>query len=146
MTDPGPTAALYVDRRRTRQLIVSMLVTFLALRGYLHAFPNQDMNIGGFNIHHLFTGLLLVTAGGIPLVVLNGTGRLLDFATIVFGAGLAMALDEWVYLIVTDGSNASYLLPVSLWGGIGFVGAALIYTAWLAKAAQNRSMGPRRSQ
>ena len=87
MTDPGPTAAPRVDRRRARQLIISMLVTFLALRGYLHTFPNQDMNVGGFNIHHLFTGLLLITLGGIPLVVLDGAGRALDVATVAQPSG-----------------------------------------------------------
>ena len=141
MTDPGPTAALRVDRRRARQLIISMLVTFLALRGYLHTFPNQDMNVGGFNIHHLFTGLLLITLGGIPLVVLDGAGRALDIATVAFGVGLSMALDEWLYLIVTDGSNASYILPISFWGGLGFVGAALIYAAWLSRAVPDTSDG-----
>ncbi len=141
MTDPGPTAALRVDRRRARQLIISMLVTFLALRGYLHTFPNQDMNVGGFNIHHLFTGLLLITLGGIPLVVLDGAGRALDIATVAFGVGLSMALDEWLYLIVTDGSNASYILPISFWGGLGFVGAALIYAAWLSRAVPEKSDG-----
>jgi len=141
MTDLGPTTARSVDRRRARQLIVSMLVTFLVLRGYLHTFPNQDMNVGGFNIHHLFTGLLLITLGGIPLGVLNGSGRALDIATVMFGVGLTMALDEWLYLIVTDGSNASYLLPVSFWGGIGFVGAALIYAALLSRATPDRSDG-----
>ena len=141
MTDPGPTAALRVDRRRARQLIISMLVTFLALRGYLHTFPNQDMNVGGFNIHHLFTGLLLITLGGIPLVVLDGAGRALDIATVAFGVGLSMALDEWLYLIVTDGSNASYILPISFWGGLGFVVAALIYAAWLSRAVPDTSDG-----
>jgi len=139
MTEPGTSGVISVDRRRARLLIVSVFVTFLALRGYLHAFPNQDMTVGGYNIHHLFTGLVFIMLGGIPLIVLHGAGRVLDVATVVFGAGLTMALDEWVYLIVTDGSNASYLLPVSLWGGIGFVGAALIYTALLSRAAPDRS-------
>ena len=141
MTDPGMTSAPRVDRRRVRQLIVSMLVTFLALRGFLHTFHNQDMNVGGFNVHHLFTGLLLITLGGIPLVILDGARRALDIATVVFGIGLSMALDEWLYLIVTDGSNASYLLPVSFLGGVGFVGAALTYTAWLSRAVRERSEG-----
>jgi hypothetical protein len=31
----------------------------------------------------------------------------------------------------TDGSNASYLLPVSFWGGVVVIGLALAYTATL---------------
>jgi hypothetical protein len=46
-----------------------------------------------------------------------------------------MMLDEWVYLIVTDGSNSSYLLPVSFWGGLAMVLACVAYIwllVWLA--------------
>jgi hypothetical protein len=50
-----------------------------------------------------------------------------DAATIGFGIGLSLALDEWVYLITTDGSNASYLLPISFWGGAVCVGLACLY-------------------
>ncbi len=48
----------------------------------------------------------------------------------MFGVGLALALDEWLYLIVTDGTNASYLLPVSFWGGFAAVVMAMLY-AWV---------------
>jgi hypothetical protein len=55
----------------------------------------------------------------------------LDLAAVVFGVGLSMALDEWVYLITTDGSNASYLLPISFWGGAVMIGLASGYLAAL---------------
>src|SRR5688572_24387492 len=104
-------------RRNALLLIASIAITFSILRVLLHQSPDSDFNVGGYNVHHLFTGLLLITAGGVPLAVFRGSTRRLDLALVVFGAGLGMALDEWVYLIVTDGSNASYLLPVSFWGG-----------------------------
>ena len=75
------------------------------------------------------------------MVFCFGAGRALDIATVAFGVGLSMALDEWLYLIVTDGSNASYILPISFWGGLGFVGAALIYAAWLSRAVPDTSDG-----
>ena len=112
-------------------LLWSMFLTFALLRVYLHFSPNTDFNVGHYNIHHLFTGLLLIVAGGIPLAVLNASARGLKLARGVFGAGLGMALDEWVYLIATDGSNASYLLPVSFWGGVVVIGLALAYTVAL---------------
>ena len=110
-------------------LLCSMSLTFTLLRVYLHFSPNTDLNVGRYNIHHLFTGLLLAAAGGIPLVILHTSTRRLDLARWIFGAGLGMALDEWVYLIATDGSNASYLLPVSFWGGVVVIGLACAYTA-----------------
>lgn len=123
-----------VVRRNALLLVASVLITFVALRVSLHLSPDSDFNVVGYNIHHLFTGLLLITVGGIPLAIFRATTRRLDVALIVFGVGLAMALDEWVYLIATDGSNASYLLPVSLWGGVAVVGLACAYAAGLAAA------------
>jgi hypothetical protein len=108
-----------------------MSLTFALLRAYLHFSPDTDLNIGRYNVHHIFTGLLLIVAGGIPLAILDASTRHLDLARWIFGAGLGMALDEWVYLIATDGSNASYLLPVSFWGGVVVIGLALAYTATL---------------
>ena len=112
-------------------LFCSMGLTFAFLRAYLHFSPNTDLNIGHYNIHHLFTGLLLIAAGGIPLATLDASTRWLKLARWIFGAGLGMALDEWVYLIATDGSNASYLLPVSFWGGVVGIGLAIAYTTTL---------------
>src|SRR5262245_32676058 len=112
-------------------LLCSMFLTFALLRAYLHFSPNTDLNVGHYNIHHLFTGLLLIAVGGIPLAIMDSSTRGLKLARWVFGAGLGMALDEWVYLIATDGSNASYLLPVSFWGGVVVIGLALTYTVAL---------------
>lgn len=114
-------------KRNAILLILSMGVTVIALRIALHNSPDSDFDVAGYNIHHLFTGLVLIAAGGIPLAIFPGSSRLLTAAIAVFGAGLGMALDEWVYLIATDGSNASYLLPVSLYGAVVVVGLACLY-------------------
>src|SRR5215208_5446083 len=120
-----------MDHRRTKLILGSLLVTFIVTRSLLTMSPNSDFDVAGYNIHHLFTGLLLITAGGIPLAVFSRNSFALDVASVAFGSGLALALDEWVYLIATDGSNASYLLPVSLKGGILMVGLAAVYIAML---------------
>lgn len=123
---PGP-----IVLRNGVLLAASMLATLIVLRLWLHASPDSDLDVAGYNIHHLFTGLALIVAGGVPLAVFRGYTRRLQVALVVFGVGLAMALDEWVYLIATDGSNASYLLPVSFWGAVIAVGAAVVYTVVL---------------
>lgn len=115
------------DRFRARLILGSLLATFIVVRLTLWRSPDSDFDIAGYNIHHLFTGVLLAAAGGIPLALRAGRSRALDGACLVFGAGLALSLDEVVYLIATDGSNASYLLPVSFWGGVVVVGLGLIW-------------------
>jgi hypothetical protein len=120
-----------MDTRRARIIAVSIVVTFLIVRAMLHLSPDSDFDVGGYNIHHLFTGLLLIVAGGIPLAIIHANSRLMDGAAAVFGIGLSLALDEWVYLIATDGTNASYLLPVSFRGGVVMVALAVIYVGVL---------------
>lgn len=116
-------------RRRTVVFLLSMTLAFLLIRLFLHHWPNTDFNVGGYNIHHLFTGVLLIILGGIPLIILPKLRtRYSDVATLLFGIGISLVLDEWVYLIATDGSNAAYLLPVSLWGAVALFTITLIYT------------------
>jgi hypothetical protein len=125
-----------MNERRSVLVLSSLVITFIVLRFYLHLFPSANFDVGSYNIHHLFTGLLLITFAGLPLVLFEGSNRALDVAAVIFGVGLSMALDEWVYLIVTDGSDTSYLLPVSLWGGVVMIGLASIYIITLVIVAE----------
>jgi hypothetical protein len=115
------------DRRRAKLVLGSLLATFVVVRLVMWRSPDSDFDIAGYNIHHLFTGVLLAAAAGVPLILRPGHSRGLDASCVVFGAGLALALDEVVYLIATDGSNASYLLPVSYWGGVVVVGLGALW-------------------
>lgn len=124
---------------RARLLVASMLATFAFIRVMMWISPDADFNMAGYNIHHLYTGLLLIVAGGMPLVLWNHRSLATDVACLAFGCGLSLALDEWVYLIVTDGSNAAYLLPVSFWGGALLVALACLYAALLSLPGPSRS-------
>ena len=128
-----------MNTRRAKLVVAALVVTFVVTRAMLTMSPNSDFDVAEYNIHHLFTGLLLITAGGIPLALFAGRSRTLDLACVAFGAGLALALDEWVYLIATDGSNASYLLPVSFRGGVLMVGLAALYVVVLYLASRGRT-------
>jgi hypothetical protein len=128
-----------MNTRRARIIVLSLLATFIVVRAMLHMSPNSDLDILGYNIHHLFTGLLLVVSGGIPLALFPRDSRATDAASAIFGGGLALTLDEWVYLIVTDGTNASYLLPVSVKGGITMVVLAVAYIGILYMMSGKRS-------
>ncbi len=123
-----PTPVL---RRNAAIFLATLVATVLVTRVLLHHSPDSDFNIGSYNIHHLFTGLALIAAGGIPLALFRGNTARLDFALVLFAAGLGLALDEWVYLIVTDGSNAAYLTAPSLYGAVAMVSLAAGYAGWL---------------
>ena len=116
-----------MDKRRANLLLITLVSTFFVLRVYLYFSPDSDFNVGPYNVHHLFTGLLLITFCGIAVILFKGRSRILDAATVGFGIGLSLALDEWVYLITTDGSNTSYLLPISFWGGVVMTALACLY-------------------
>ena len=136
-----------MDRRSARRaltlLVLAMLGTVTALRVSLALSPNSDLNVLGYNIHHLFTGVLIVTACAIPLAVGVPTNRLRDVVVAGLGVGLGLMLDEWVYLITTDGTNASYLLPVSFWGAVIVVGAAALYAvAWYVVSRRDTESMP----
>ena len=95
--------------------IVTLLVTFAGFRVVLHLRPDTDLFVAGYDVHHLYTGVLLMTIFGIPAVIAD---RPLSMLNVVgFGVGTAMALDQWIYLITTDGTNASYVTSWSLWTG-----------------------------
>ncbi len=122
-----------------------MLCTFVVIRVMMGISPDADFNLAGYNIHHLYTGLLLVVGSGVPLILWSHRSRATDLACLIFGCGLSLALDEWVYLIVTDGSNDAYLLPISFWGGAFLVSMACLYTAALANLRRGRSRSARGS-
>ena len=120
-----------MDKRRAAILVASMVVTFVGIRLYLYFSPDADLNVGPYNVHHLFTGLLLITFCGLAVILFKERTRATDACCAGFGVGLALALDEWVYLIATDGSNASYLSPVSFVGGVVMITLACLYIAVL---------------
>jgi hypothetical protein len=132
-----------IDRRRAGLVLAALVGTFIVVRTLLGMSPDSDFDIAGYNIHHLFTGLVLILVAGVPLAVSTGRSRWTDLACVGFGCGLSLALDEWVYLIATDGSNASYLMPVSFWGGVIVVGIAALYLAVLWWAGRSASGGRR---
>ena len=113
--------------RRLKILLVAMIGTFVVTRASLAFRPNADFDIAGYNVHHMFTGFLIATACAIPLALVPARRRATEALVAGLGVGLALGLDEIVYLIMTDGSNASYLTRPSWIGGILFVALAAIY-------------------
>jgi hypothetical protein len=117
-----------------------MLGTVALLRAWLFVTPNADFTVRGVNIHHLFSGVLLTVLAAIPLALASSGGTVRRVQVAALGVGLGLMLDEWVYLIMTDGSNASYLLPISSWGAVAMLGLASTYTIFCHVRATRRDI------
>ena len=101
-------------------------------RVILHQFPGINLDVGSFNVHHLYTGVLLLIAGGLPLIIRSPGGSRRWLYAALFGIGLGLVLDEWVYLIATEGTDEAYLSLESVAGAVIMTSATAIYIVILA--------------
>lgn len=63
--------------------------------------PIKDIHIGGVHVHHQVWGILLVLLSGLLVIRFDPGPPWLEFAAAAFGAGAALALDEfalWLHL------------------------------------------------
>ena len=120
-------------------ILAPMLLTFAIQRTFLHFFshPNFHVYLGGFRVHHLFTGALIQISSAFLLAFGVRARRLV---LVALGIGSAMVLDEVFFLVFTDGSNEAYR------GRVSFLGAAALLTlaaaflvALYARAKRQRS-------
>jgi hypothetical protein len=120
MTDPRPP----LPAKQTLLLIVvPMLATVFSLRLYLHLVHVRHIYPGGYLLHHLFIGVLLL----IPAAFLLAFGtRYRVLARLALGVGAGLILDEVVYLVGTDGSDAGYVSRTSLLGSMVLISLAII--------------------
>ena len=107
-------------------ILVPMLFTFACQRLYLHLIDfNTDLFLFGHNVHHLFVGVVMAVPAAFVLAFQPATPWLRFGALALLGSGSSMILDEVVFLIATDGANASYVKPVSLRGALILHGLAV---------------------
>lgn len=107
-------------------ILLPMLGTVLCLRLYLHLVRVQHVYPGGYLVHHLFVGVLIVLPAAFILAfgARNRVGAFLALGALGVGAG--MILDEVTYLVATQASDRDYVSPVSLGGSVALVSLATI--------------------
>jgi hypothetical protein len=113
--------------RRTLWLILLPMVgTVLCLRLYLHLVRVQHVYPGGYLVHHLFVGVLIVVPAAF-ILAFGTRGRVVGvLARVALGIGSGMILDEVTYLVATGGSDSDYVSGVSLGGSVALVSLATI--------------------
>ena len=116
-----------------------MLLTFLIQRTALHLFsrPGMHVYLGGFRVHHLFTGALIQSLSAF-LIAFGVRPRVRPLALAALGVGSAMVLDEIIYLVFTDGSNEAYRGRVSFLGAAALIALAAAFLVALHVRARRR--------
>ncbi len=122
----NPTSSPLPAKQTFWLLTFSMLATVLIMRLYLHFVDVQHVYPGGYLVHHLYTGVLIM----VPAAFVLAFGTRFRFVAIVtrlaLGVGAGLALDEMTYLVMTGASDEDYVSSVSLFGAVIFVGAGLV--------------------
>ena len=124
-------------------ILLPLLATFAAQRLYLHLIGVHHVYPGGFLVHHLFFGLALVMPAAFVLAFGPRSRRTAMLSRVALGIGSAMILDEVVYLIATEASDADYISPLSLKGAIVFITLG-VFLLWIFYKLQPG--GQRRNQ
>lgn len=120
-------------------ILLPLLGTVLCQRLYLHLAGVQHIYPGGYLVHHLFVGVLMVIPSAFLLAF--GTRRrwVALAAPAVLGSGSAMILDEIVYLVATKASDDDYVSGVSLRGAIVFISLAVLLLLLIYRSARGHA-------
>ncbi len=115
-------------RQTLRLILLPLLATFASQRLYLHLAGVTHVYPGGYLVHHLFWGTLLVLPSAFVLAFGPRSRRSAILSRVILGIGSAMILDEIVYLVATGATDADYVSPLSLQGALVFIalGVALV--------------------
>src|SRR5262245_49942215 len=121
MCNTGRARQILSPGTTLRLILLPMLATFAGQRLYLHLVRVQHVYPAGYLVHHLFTGALLVIPAAFVLAFGARNRLLAVLAPVLLGIGSAMVLDEIVYLVTTNGTDADYVSPRSFVGAIALV-------------------------
>ena len=112
-------------------ILLPMLATFAGQRLYLHLICVQHIYPGGYLLHHLFTGTLIVIPSAF-ILAFGTRNRFLTFAApAALGIGSAMILDEVIYLVATKATDQDYISPLSFWGAGILMTTAVLFLLFL---------------
>src|SRR3954469_21215195 len=82
-------------------ILLPLLGTFTCQRLYLHLVRVQHIYPGGYLVHHLFLGVLVLIPAAFVLAFGTRHRWPAILARVALGIGSAMMLDEMAYLVVT---------------------------------------------
>ena len=113
---PESTRTPSVFHRRARWILTSFLFTFMAARVTVfliasRRIPDIYLHLGGTHVHHLNVGIFLLSGVGVYLLLGRPMAKGLQWATVLYGIGLALTFDEfgmWLHLGGSYWQRASF--------------------------------------
>lgn len=121
------SSSVQLTSRQTLWLILlPMAGTFAVLRLYLHLVQVQHVYPGGYLVHHLFTGTLVLIPAAFILAFGAKWRMTAILARVAVGVGSGLILDELTFLVMTQAADHDYVSGISLWGGAGFTAVAAL--------------------
>lgn len=118
-TSPAPKQSLIL-------ILSAMWITFLGLRLSLHLGGVRHVYPGGHLVHHFFFGAILLIPAAFLLAFPPPSNWLRLANLAVLGVACALLLDEFVYLLATQASDADYVSRLSLVGALVLISSASI--------------------
>lgn len=90
-------------RRREAPFLVwfSTIIGFYAARAFVVFFPEVNLMILEYHIHHFYYGIILILLGGALALTFKGA-KLARASCVLYGLGLGMFIDE-IGLLLTEG-------------------------------------------
>jgi len=99
-------ALLGESRAAMAAFTIGLLVTFLGvrintrlIRAKVKWWFHDIESAGGLHVHHMVIGVVLMVVAGITLIAALPPGLYLQLAALVFGAGVALTLDEFALIL-----------------------------------------------
>lgn len=115
-------------------ILLPMLGVVGCLRLYLHLVQVQHVYPGGYLVHHLFTGVLILIPAAFILAFEPRRRSVAIGARVALGIGSGLVLDEITYLVMTKATDEDYVSRTSWLGSVGFVTLAVIVLWMLFKS------------
>ena len=121
-----PTPTPPTPKQSVLLILSAMWITFVGLRLSLHLGGVRHIYPGGHLVHHFFFGAILILPAAF-LLAFPPRARWFRFATLaILGVASALLLDEFVYLLVTETTDADYISRLSLIGALVLTSSASV--------------------
>jgi hypothetical protein len=103
---------------------IAVIATIVVVRISLFLAPRLNVYIGKYNVHHLYTGAVLLVLDTVLLIA----GAINAYTVVLAGVAVALILDELGYLVTTSGADKAYFARKSYTQMCISVATTLVFT------------------